>query len=362
MLPYLAIYLIDIAALLFLYVLMNSNNLLCAHRKRSFLYGIVFTILVILSEIGTVMVFEGQIRFRGWNIFFNVLGFAFTPIIPMILTAVFDAKSYKTHISLLLPTFINVLAVLLSPFFGLIFYVDANNFYSRGDFFYIFVAVYIFNLIYLGFRTVYACQRSLYPIKFKIISLSVFIIAGTFIQLLIPSIHSSWHCVTLSLFMLYIYLSEFDSSFDILTGLYTRSAFEKALTQLKNRRMLSVIVMDIDSFKEINDTYGHEYGDTVLKEVGAIIRNSFDDRIACYRIGGDEFCVIRRDARRENLKLQIELMIKNLAEARQNDRILPTISYGYSVFQGDEAPDIQKILKQADDQMYCYKNSKRSEN
>lgn len=353
--PYLVIYMIDIAALLFLCGLLYDNNLLSTYRKRSFIYGIILTILVILAEIGTLLALEGRTYLRSLNILFNVLGFAFTPIIPIILIAVFSTKAHKINIFLLLPTMINFITVVLSPMFGLIFYVDSDNFYTRGKFFFVFVAVYIINIIFLMIFTAYACRRSLYPIKGKIISLSVFTLAGSFIQLLLPSVHSSWHCVTLSLFLLYIFLSEFDGSFDALTGLYNRAAYDRAIKKLKTRKVFSVVLMDINSFKMINDTYGHEYGDTVLKDVGAIIRHSFDDQSAWYRIGGDEFCVIRRDDNREKLELQLRFMTSSLTKVRQNNRPFPTVDFGYSIFRGNEVPNIKKILKEADDQIYNYK-------
>jgi diguanylate cyclase (GGDEF)-like protein len=218
------------------------------------------------------------------------------------------------------------------------------------------VAVYIINIILFVVNTWYAGQKYLYPIKGKIVSLSLFTLVGTCIQLLFPFIHLSWHCVTLTLFLLYILLLEFKGGFDTITEIYNRAAFEKAVKQLRDKKMFSIIIMDINNFKEINDTYGHDYGDTVLREVAEVIRDSFDDNCNWYRIGGDEFCVIRRDANQEKLEQQLKSMTNNLTKTRQNDSYLPTVSYGYSLFKGDKPLDFQKIFKEADDQMYNYKD------
>ena len=118
--------------------------------------------------------------------------------------------------------------------------------------------------------------------------------------------------------------------------------------------------MDINNFKEINDTYGHEYGDTALKEVAAIIRDSFDDNCICYRVGGDEFYIIRRDANRDKLEHQLKSITDNLAKERQKYRCLPTVAYGYSIFEGDKTLDFQKILKEAGNQMYYYKHLQKN--
>jgi diguanylate cyclase (GGDEF)-like protein len=264
------------------------------------------------------------------------------------------------HKLFLLPTIFNFVVVTLSPLYGLIFYVDANNYYQRGSVFFFFVLVYIINIIFFAIVTWRTGQKYLYPIKWKTASLSFLIVAGTCIQLVVPSVYSSWHCVTLSLLLLYILLSEFEGSFDTLTKFYNRAAFEKASKQLKGKKKFSVIIMDINKFKEINDTYGHEYGDTVLKEVAAIIREAFDDNCSCYRVGGDEFYIIRRDVNRDKLEHQLKSITNNLAKERQKDRCLPTVAYGYSIFEGDKTLDFQKILKEADDQMYYYKHLQKS--
>lgn len=357
---YIATSVIDIIALLFLSRLLHNNNILDNRRKKPFLYGIVLTILVILAEAWTILFGGGSTELRSLNIFFNVIGFALTPIIPIILIAIFDIKTLQKHVLLLLPTLLNIVAAVLSPLYGLLFTVDVNNHYERGNIFLVFVIVYIINILFLVIITLCTSKKYLYPIKGKILSLSLFTVAGTGIQLLVPSVYSSWHCVTLSLFLYYLLLSEFDGSFDTLTGLYNRAAFEKDLKQFESRKMFSVIVMDINDFKKINDTCGHKYGDTVLEKVAAIIRESFDNLCSCYRIGGDEFCVICRDANYEKLEHQLGRMTENLSEERQNDSCLPTVAYGYSIFESDKTPYFQNIFKEADDQMYYFKKLQKN--
>ncbi|MBK5254180.1 MAG: GGDEF domain-containing protein [Peptostreptococcaceae bacterium] len=354
------LYIIDIIALLFLAGLLHGDNLLSNNRKRAFLYGIGFTLLVVCAEVGTLLANGGSEELRIFNILCNVLGFAIAPIIPIVLIAIFDIKILQMNNLVLLPTILNIVATLLSPWFGLIFYVDLNNNYERGSVFIFFVAVYVINIILFLSVTWHIGQKYLYPIKWKIVGLSVFTLIGTCIQLFFPLVHLSWHSVTLTLFLLYILLLEFEGSFDTITEIYNRKAFEKASKQLNDKKMFSLIVMDINNFKEINDTYGHDYGDTVLKEVAEVIRESFDENCSWYRIGGDEFCVIRRDANQEKLEQQLRCMIKDLAKTRKNDSCLPMVSYGYSAFKGDKPMDFQKIFKEADDQMYCYKNDDNS--
>lgn len=357
---YIVLHVIDIIALLFLTGLLYSNNLLRPNRSSAFLCGILLTIAVIIADIGTVLVFEGSPDLSYFNIIFNVFGFALAPLIPIILISIFDATLIKKYYVLLLPTLINMVVVILSPIYGLIFYVDNFNNYQRGSIFLFFVIVYIFNIVLLLISILSSVRKSLYPIKWKIFTLTAFTVVGSFIQLLIPSVHSTWHCVTLALFLLYIILSEFDGSFDRLTQLYNRATFAKVVSRLKARNIFSVVVIDIDNFKSINDRYGHEYGDTVLREVSDIIRSSFNKDCGWYRMGGDEFYIICMDIKEEELKVMIKNMINQLSEKRINDVGLPTVSYGYSNFQSGGNFDFQNMLKEADDQMYYYKNLKNS--
>jgi diguanylate cyclase (GGDEF)-like protein len=357
---YIVTSIINIISLIILSGLLYSDNILDNHRKKPLLYGITLTIIVILAEVVTVLSEAGIADLHVMNIICNVIGFALTPFIPIVLISIFDFRTLRKHLLLLIPTALNMIAAVLSPLFGLLFYIDRNNSYERGSIFPVFVIAYIVNILYLVVTTIHTGQKYLYPIKGKILALSLFTFAGTCVQLLVPSVYSTWHCVTLSLFLYYMILSEFEGSFDTLTRLYNRAAFEKDLKRLKTRKMFSVVAMDINNFKAINDTYGHKYGDTVLKKVAAIIRDSFIDRCTCYHISGDEFFVICRDANLEKLEQMLKSMTDKLTEERRNDNCLPTIAYGYSFFQGGNTPDIQKILKEADEQMYRFKQMQKA--
>jgi len=150
-------------------------------------------------------------------------------------------------------------------------------------------------------------------------------------------------------------MSEFDSNFDTLTGLYNRAVFDKTAKQMVRPNGFSVIILDINDFKSVNDTYGHDYGDTVIKAVAAIMQESFNKHYTCYRFGGDEFSIIGSETDQEKIEYQLRIMTNSLAELRKKVNPLPTVSYGYSLFRGGEKMDFQKNLKEADEQMYYFK-------
>lgn len=352
---HIVIYSIDIIAMLFLFVLLHGDNFLDSQRKKSFSYGIGITLLVILAEFGTILVSDGDSNLRIFNIIFNVFGFAMSPFIPIILIAIFDSDFIKRYKILFVPSVLNAFITFLSPFFGFIFFVDAANQYERGHLFFVFVIIYMINIILLMMVTWYHGEKRLYPIKWKILALSLFTLIGTCIQLIIPSVYSSWHCITLAIFLLYVMLSDFQSSFDILTKLQNRSAFEKMSKKLNDKSNYSIIIMDINKFKEVNDTYGHDCGDDVLKEIATVVIRTFDRQCSRYRIGGDEFCVITRNTNKERLEEQLNQMIIELNQIREKILWLPTIAYGYGI--SNENDNYQKTMKTADRQMYLHKQS-----
>lgn len=87
---YIATYVIDIAALFYLIGLLYSSTTFNANRKKPFLIAVVLTIIIILSEVGTLLTNNESFNLRSINILCNVLGFAITPIIPIVITLIFD--------------------------------------------------------------------------------------------------------------------------------------------------------------------------------------------------------------------------------------------------------------------------------
>jgi diguanylate cyclase (GGDEF)-like protein len=281
-------------------------------------------------------------------------------MIPIVITLIFDKRILTTHRLWLVPSLVNLAASLLSPLFGFIFYIDSNNQYMRGEYFLVFIIVYIINFLFLVISTLNMGEKYNYPIMWKMVALSIFTIIGTSIQLVYPLAYSSWHCVTLALFLYLLVMSEFDSSFDSLTGLYNRASFDKIMLNIVKPKTLSVIILDIDDFKSVNDAFGHDYGDKVIKTVASVIRGSFDKHYKCYRYGGDEFSIISHEIDQEKIDLQLRTMTELLAKIRENGSVIPTVSYGYSIFRGGDTLDFHKIIEEADAEMYHFKKIHRA--
>lgn len=135
---------------------------------------------------------------------------------------------------------------------------------------------------------------------------------------------------------------------DYLTGILNRRAFFEIINKL-DLNDYAVLMLDIDHFKRINDTYGHDVGDKVLKEFAKIIKKNLrkDDIFA--RIGGEEFIIITKNIDKAHLLLFAEKLRKKV-ESMQIRDIYITVSIGGYIFQFNE--DINVALKYADEALY----------
>jgi diguanylate cyclase (GGDEF)-like protein len=128
---------------------------------------------------------------------------------------------------------------------------------------------------------------------------------------------------------------------DGLTGLYNRRTFEdKSMALLQDRRAakntnFAFMILDIDAFKEINDTYGHQEGDAALKLVGSVLQKSFRETDIVARMGGDEFTVLMYNvATREDVAKKARQIIEAMDQAYEAKKITcpVTVSIGVEFF------------------------------
>lgn len=141
---------------------------------------------------------------------------------------------------------------------------------------------------------------------------------------------------------------------DPLTGLGNRRALERDLKKLTNRandRTVVLVLLDLDGFKAINDTYGHVHADHVLVRLGGVLRSRARAGDRAYRLGGDEFALIIEGSPTLNPPRTAERYRALLEEIRISDNAYLKVSLGYAVYP-TEVPEIQSLWRIADDQMY----------
>lgn len=153
--------------------------------------------------------------------------------------------------------------------------------------------------------------------------------------------------------------------YDPLTGLANRSSFADAATQAvaradRQKQMLAVMMIDLDGFKQINDTLGHEAGDQILQEVGVRMRCVFREYDVVARFGGDEFAVMVTDVESvESLSAMVQRLLASLAQPIGSRDSQVTASVGIALFPtAGRSP--ARLLRSADMAMYKAKRSGRN--
>jgi len=155
---------------------------------------------------------------------------------------------------------------------------------------------------------------------------------------------------------------------DPLTGLPNRRAVEQWTARqfsaaARHRFPVWVAIADLDHFKKVNDTYGHEAGDLVLEKFSELLKAHTRKSNMCARLGGEEFLLIITHVDKEGVKIAVERLRSALAEYPFEFRgrvVRVTASFGITGLQGTSAPDLDELLKRADAALYSAKNSGRN--
>lgn len=156
---------------------------------------------------------------------------------------------------------------------------------------------------------------------------------------------------------------------DPLTGLPNRRAVQDHATMQLNSAARHgfpywVAMADLDHFKRVNDTFGHEAGDFVLKRFAEILKANTRASDICGRMGGEEFILVMTYAGKENMQLVVE-RIRRQFEAEKfcfgGHPVTVTASFGIAGFDGQERPDFNEIVTRADAALYSAKRAGRNQ-
>lgn len=156
---------------------------------------------------------------------------------------------------------------------------------------------------------------------------------------------------------------------DALTGLLNRRSFDKKLLQLldqcqhSNRKITDnpsfYVMLDIDHFKKVNDTYGHLYGDEVLLQLAQLMEDSFRDNDLLFRYGGEEFAIVLMNTNQSDAHSVLERFRSNVAEYQFPKIKHVSVSIGYTHFNAEQT--IDETIAKADSALYFCKQHGRNQ-
>ena len=262
------------------------------------------------------------------------------------------------------PGLILLLISLMNLFVPVVFYIDEMNVYHRLPLSYGYFIVEFGYLIY-SYVLLKRYESRYGKVRFFPIGLMMGpVIAGCIIQLVLYGISLIWVSLAVGLTAIYMSLQDEFSYLDTLTGLYNRAFLDYILEQY-SRDMgarMGGIMIDVDRFKKLNDTFGHSVGDEALIDTARVITLSKPDKAVAVRFAGDEFILILKGTSEEALKrvvknIRDELDLFNETEGRQYQL---SLSIGYTLFD-PEKDNVDSFFRHMDDNMYEEKIRKHSE-
>ena len=330
---------------------------------------IMLTITILLLEILSVIL--NNAAYKNYLVLHKLVdtaGFTLAPFIPMLATLYVYKRTnryMRFKISkffwLGVPAVCNVVASLGSYHYNWIFSITGENLYARGPLFFISpICIFFYYGLLLWF--LYDSRKKINDEELITLSLlsGIPLLLSAF-QLYYFVYFTMWNSLAIAVVMNYVFILHNQTKIDPLTGLGNRLAYEECLVNLSRKnRALSVVNIDLDDFKNINNQYGHHEGDKVLQEFARELKTVFEDIGVPIRVGGDEFIVWVRD----NNSAAIETYMKSLAERvneynkSMNRPYKISFSYGTTVLN-EQCHDLQELVRHSDRMMYEEKQRKQ---
>ncbi len=368
---------IDSNLLACMIILLIISNLKISNRSESHssrsMMALCWSILVVLIVDALAWSFMGVTGRAGYYLVygFNFLLFFLNPLPPTlwllyIMTNFREGEATRNELRLLsLPMIVNSLVMIANFFTGFIFTVDAVNQYHRGpgllvvaliDYSAIIAAV----LLAVNFR-----DRIKKRVMVTVIIFSILPLAGSLIQIFFYGISTSWPSMAIGVLMTYIFIEVQQNIRDHLTGLLNRRKIEDIVSHRITRyapdKPFTLMVLDMNDFKSINDEYGHSEGDRALQEASLIISRSVQAGDVVARVGGDEFVILLDTDSRSIIDGVIRRIQDGIDRwnAHDNAGFKLSLSLGAVVFDPARHVRYKDFFREADKMMYLDKRKKK---
>jgi diguanylate cyclase (GGDEF)-like protein len=302
----------------------------------------------------------------------NFVVFALQPIIPAtwVMYAhlnIFqdEERTLKLRKPLLLIVIFNFILVILTQFTGWFYVIDAENIYQRGPF-YLISVLFAISLVIVAFIMILMNKDKVEERHYN--SLLFFAlppVISIFLQIHIYGISFMLNAIVISLLIILLNIQNQSMYTDYLTGIYNRKWLDYAINQRINRsnakQSFAAILIDLDEFKTINDTYGHDVGDKVLQSLTQVFKSCLGSESLLARYGGDEFYIILNTGNKDILQRTIEQLrncMKDYNETNARGFKL-SISVGSIVYDPQSNWSVADFQKKVDELLYLNKRNKK---
>lgn len=339
------------------------------------LYMLILYITILMLGVDILGRFDGNtaIIYLVFNTIGNFVIFLMSPVLPSLWVAyvhfqIFreERKTRRLFYPLCIINAINAIILIFSQFFGWFYYIDSNNIYHRGPLF-LFPAFITIMLMLAAFALTVINRRNLEKKSF--LSLIFFAIPpfiSIILQITFYGISLMLNSVVLSLLVVFLNIQNHSMYTDHLTGVYNRKKLDAYLKEKVSlsteEKGFSAILIDINNFKYINDTYGHDIGDNALETAAKLLKSCLRTNDFIARLGGDEFCIVLDISNRSDLEAMVCRINNCLKKYNKSGSHLYELGFsmGYAVYAHHSHMSAEEFLRQIDILMYeekrAYKN------
>ena len=345
-----------IILIIFLWVV-HYNPIFDRRKERLFLIaGCINLIMLVVISINFISSkFVGKIfviQISDIRKYTTLLNFMMSPVVPFLLYKINHGTNHSRKIYI--PLFVNIGLCIISLFNGMIFSVDTSNHYGRGPLFFL---PFICMLFYIICLIINIRNNHLKGKRYERTFLILVILLLTFGMYLEIGLHlsfMSWICAALIFPIYYLLLNINQSILDPLTGSFNRLMYVKELDKIEEKKSCVMALYDINNFKQVNDTLGHEVGDQYLIQLTNIMSNHLYNSAMLYRIGGDEFVII---SEKESLEIIQDLILAAKKEANSYQ-----IDFSYGIAYYDKKGSMNDFVQIIDQKMYANKHIDKAKN
>lgn len=360
-----------VCVLLMATFLIRENELLSKTQKTQFVVLALLIVFEIVVDTIALYLYESS---EANNMLLKLLKmseFIVAPIIPAFLAHLISRRVFWSRVKkyFYMVITLNAILQLATIFYPIMFQVSGNAVYSRTHFTYLYLIFLI-----LCFSLLMACSVKTFIQNFYRINslalITLLLIAGVAVRGICIDSNADWLSITFSYFLFLQYFSNSFFKIDTVTSLLNQKSFMTRKTQINFNT--AFIMIDVNNFKDINDTYGHLAGDQCLGKIGEAIYTVYSRDGFCYRSGGDEFIVILKPGVLERMKAQkgkklyecIEELMKALDkelehQAKKDPYLKGGVSQGFGIYhlmedcsRKEDYRTVDEALKYADDRMY----------
>jgi diguanylate cyclase (GGDEF)-like protein len=368
----LTINLYSVVLLIFIYfhAKKRAENSFMQHK----LYITVLQATIITLVIDIFSRFDGHpgTIYYAINHVSNFLIFLLNPVIPTLwlLYVHFQISHEETFTKrllypLLAVNAVNMIMLVLSQFTRWYYYIDSNNIYHRGRFFWFPTLITV--LLTLMALVLIVSNREKVEKKyyFALVFFPIPPFLCVILQFLFYGASLVLNGVALSLLIVFFDIQDHSMNTDYLTGVYNRKKLENYMKEKINtsteNRTFSAILIDLNNFKSINDTFGHDIGDSALEATVGLLRSCLRSIDFIARFGGDEFYIILDVSNRNDLETTVSRINKFVEKYNvySNKPFKLGFSMGYAVYDYHSHMKLDEFQKQIDILMYENKRANK---